>query len=95
MHIRWEFKVHFVNTRLAGNIKFGGLAPKDVFNTIGGLKFGGMVRYRNTTCTIMHEEKILIWQFKCIPPNLIPCQISRYTVVQYYSYFVYQACSYK
>ena len=48
-------------------IKFGSLAPDNVFITIGGLKFGSMVWYRHL---YMHMEKslaILIVRFKCIP----------------------------
>ena len=37
-------------------IKIVSLAPNDVFNTIGGLKFGGMVWYCQRTC--MRKKRI-------------------------------------
>ena len=50
-------------------IKFGGFAPNDVFNTIGGFKFGGMVWYRHT---YVHAEKkfnLVIERHTTKPPN--------------------------
>ena len=37
-------------------IKFGDLSPNEVYNTIRGLKFSGMVQYRHT---YMHMDKKL------------------------------------
>ena len=59
-------------------IKFDCFAPNDVFNTIGGFKFGSMVRYRHM---YMHMEKNLadfnlaVERHTAKPPNLAPCQI--------------------
>ena len=61
-------------------IKFGGFAPNNVSNTIGGFKFGGMVRYRHMN---MHTEKNLVGFNLAVethtakPQNLIPHQIFR------------------
>ena len=46
-----------VQPEILAVIKFGGLAPNNVFHTIFGLKFGGMVRYRHR---YMHAEKKLV-----------------------------------
>ena len=71
-------------------IKFGSFAPNDVFHTIGGFKFGGMVRYCHT---YMHAEKSLadfnlaVERHTAKLPNLIPRQIFRL-----YSMRIVRAC---
>ena len=41
-------QLNTVKPEILAVIKFGSLAQNDVFNTIIGIKFGGMVRYRHT-----------------------------------------------
>ena len=71
------YHVHTIQPETLAVIKFGGFAPNNVFNTIDGLKFGSMVRYRHTN---MHTEKKLVdfnlavERHTAKPPNLIPCQ---------------------
>ena len=61
-----------VQPEILAVIKFSGLAPNHVLNSINidGFKFGGLEQYRRT-----YMHKVLIWRFHLQLPNLIPRQI--------------------
>ena len=58
--------------------KYGGIAPNDVFNTTGGLKFGGMVQYHHTNIACgkkLADFNLVVERHIAKPSNLIPRQI--------------------